>query len=136
MGVTSQREEAQNDMMTIEEPQKRRTSRVSGLPPAGRAKQPVPDLTEVHGPLYPVERKHEFPRDPPQKVESKGKDDIQFPVYVAEGGHQYAEVPKSGEKVQNLTVNNFFGEHKYVSIANEILLFIVYILSLFWAVHD
>merc|ERR1719481_292730 len=93
-----------NDMMTKEEASTtRRASRSRvGLPPRGPARPPVPDLTEVHGPLYPVDRKHEFPRDPPAKVESKSKDEIQFPVYVADGQHQYAEVPKAAETAQTL----------------------------------
>jgi len=102
--------------------------RSAGLPPAGPMRPPVPDLTEVHGPLYPTERRHEFPRDPPPRVESKTKDDFKFPVMVEDGKHSCTEVssqiiayegesqneliekipgqvPKAGEKVSTLTVS-------------------------------
>merc|ERR1719228_1023152 len=78
MEVASHRQEAENDMNTIEEtPRSRRPSRVKsvGLPPPGPSRPPVMDLTEVHGPLYPIERKHEYPKDPPARVESKSKDE-------------------------------------------------------------
>ena len=105
MEVTSLRQEAQNDTQTIEDPPNpRRVSmpKVSGLPPPGPKFQ-VPDLHETHGPILPVERKHQFPKDTPARVESKSKDELQFPVMVQEGTHQYAEVPKANEKQQKLT---------------------------------
>ena len=37
------------------------------------------------------------------RVESKSKDELQFPVFVADGKHSCAEVPKAGEKVTTLT---------------------------------
>ena len=49
----------------------RRASHRPAPPPAGPARPPVPDLTEVHGPLYPTERRHEFPRDPPPRYLGK-----------------------------------------------------------------
>merc|ERR1719347_1321251 len=66
MEVTSLRQEAENDTQTIEDPPNPRRvsmSKVSGLPPPGPKFQ-VPDLHETHGPILPVERKHQFPRDP------------------------------------------------------------------------
>merc|ERR1719239_1605415 len=101
MEVTSMRQESEMDMQTIEEPPRSRRAsqqRSAGLPPAGPMRPPVPDLTEVHGPLYPTERRHEFPRDPPPRVESKAKDDFKFPVMVEDGKHSCTEVPKAGEK--------------------------------------
>merc|ERR1712032_956986 len=105
MEVTSMRQESEMDMQTIEEPPRSRRAsqqRSAGLPPAGPMRPPVPDLTEVHGPLYPTERRHEFPRDPPPRVESKAKDDFKFPVMVEDGKHSCTEVPKAGEKVSTL----------------------------------
>merc|ERR1719342_1123920 len=105
MEVTSLRQEAENDTQTIEDPPNPRRvsmSKVSGLPPPGPKFQ-VPDLHETHGPILPVERKHQFPRDTPARVESKSKEELQFPVMVQEGSHQYAEVPKANEKQQKLT---------------------------------
>jgi hypothetical protein len=70
MEVTSMRQESEMDMQTIEEPPRSRRAsqqRSAGLPPAGPMRPPVPDLTEVHGPLYPTERRHEFPKDPPPR---------------------------------------------------------------------
>merc|ERR1719320_1839505 len=81
MEVTSLRQEAENDTQTIEDPPNPRRvsmSKVSGLPPPGPKFQ-VPDLHETHGPILPVERKHQFPRDTPTRVESKSKDELQFP---------------------------------------------------------
>merc|ERR1719507_328413 len=106
MEVTSMRQESEMDMQTIEEPPRSRRAsqqRSGGLPPARPMRPPVPDLTEVHGPLYPTERRHEFPRDPPKRVESKAKDDFKFPVMVEDGKHSCTEVPKAGEKVSTLT---------------------------------
>merc|ERR1719462_667700 len=106
MEVTSMRQESEMDMQTIEEPPRSRRAsqqRSAGLPPPGPMRPPVPDLTEVHGPLYPTERRHEFPRDPPPRVESKAKDDFKFPVMVEDGKHSCTEVPKAGEKVSTLT---------------------------------
>merc|ERR1719397_124816 len=106
MEGTSMRQESEMDMQTIEEPPRSRRAsqqRSAGLPPAGPMRPPVPDLTEVHGPLYPTERRHEFPRDPPPRVESKAKDDFKFPVMVEDGKHSCTEVPKAGEKVSTLT---------------------------------
>merc|ERR1719495_2019363 len=103
--VTSLRQEAENDTKTIEDPPNpRRVSmtRTSGLPPPSPKFQ-APDLHETHGPILPVERKHQYPKDPPVRQESKAKDDFKFPVMVEEGSHQFAEVPKAGEKVQKLT---------------------------------
>jgi len=92
--VTSMRQESEMDMQTIEEPPRSRRAsqqRSGGLPPARPMRPPVPDLTEVHGPLYPTERRHEFPRDPPPRVESKAKDDFKFPVMVEDGKHSCTE---------------------------------------------
>merc|ERR1740137_371968 len=105
MEVTSLRQEADNDTKTIEDPPNPRRvsmSRTSGLPPTGQKFQ-VPELHETHGPILPVERKHQFPRDPPARVESKSKDELQFPVMVQDGSHKYAEVPKANEKITKLT---------------------------------
>ena len=33
-------------------------------------------VEQVQGPVYPVDRKHEFPAEPPKRVESKNKDDL------------------------------------------------------------
>ena len=103
--VTSMREEAENDRRTIEDPPNpRRVSmtRTAGLPPPAPKFQ-VPDLHETHGPIMPVERRHQFPKDTPARQESKSKDELQFPVMVQDGGHQFAEVPKSGDKIEKLT---------------------------------
>ena len=104
--VTSIKQEAENDTRTIEDPPNPRRVSMSkpsaGLPPPAPKFQ-VPDLHETHGPILPVERKHQFPKDPPARVESKAKDDFKFPVMVEEGGHSFAEVPKAGEKVAKLT---------------------------------
>ena len=103
--VTSIKQEAENDTRTIEDPPNpRRVSmtRTAGLPPPGPKFQP-PDLHETHGPILPVDRKHQFPEKPPARVESVSKDDFKFPVMVEQGGHSFAEVPKSGEKVEKLT---------------------------------
>ena len=103
--VTSIKQEAENDTRTIEDPPNpRRVSmtRTSGLPPQAPKFQ-VPDLHETHGPILPVERKHQFPKDTPTRAESTSKDDFKFPVMVQEGGHQFAVVPKSGEKIEKLT---------------------------------
>ena len=70
--VTSLREEAENDRRTIEDPPNpRRVSmtRPAGLPPPAPRFQ-VPELHETHGPILPVERKHQFPKDPPARPES------------------------------------------------------------------
>lgn len=104
MEVTSLRQEAENDTKTIEDPPNpRRVSlaRTAGLPPAGPRFQP-PDLHEHHGPILPVERKHGFPQES-KRVESKSKDELQFPVMVQDGSHQFQEVPKPTEKIEKLT---------------------------------
>merc|ERR1719495_1538321 len=62
--VTSLREEAENDTRTIEDPPNpRRVSmtRTAGLPPPPPKFQ-VPDLHQTHGPIMPVERRHQFPK--------------------------------------------------------------------------
>jgi hypothetical protein len=83
MEVTSLRQESELDMQTIEEPP--RSRRVShqraALPPAGPARPPVPDLTEVHGPLYPTERRHQFPKDPPPRCRIHFSLDRQFATF-------------------------------------------------------
>jgi len=129
MELKSQREEAEMDMKTIEEPPRsRRVSRASTAPPAP-PRPPVPDLSEVHGPLYPVERKHQFPKDPPPREDPKFKNDLKFPVYVAEGSHSFQEIPKAGEKVSSLSgpVREVDHAHHYTkedvtSIENKTLL--------------
>ena len=76
--VTSIKQEAENDTRTIEDPPNpRRVSmtRTAGLPPPGPKFQ-VPDLHETHGPILPVERKHQFPEKPPVRAESTAKDDF------------------------------------------------------------
>ena len=106
MRSTSLRQESELDQQVIEEPPRSRrtsTARTGGLPPPGPMRAPVPDLSEVHGPLYPSERRHEFPKDTPVRVESKSKDELQFPVFVADGKHSCTEVPKAGEKTSTLT---------------------------------
>ena len=105
MELRTQREEADMDMKTIEEPPKQRrfsSTRAATAPPA-QPRPPVPDLSEVHGPLYPVSRQHNYPKDTPARDESKTKDELKFPVYVAEGTHSFQEIPKSGEKVNTMT---------------------------------
>ena len=92
--VTSIKQEAENDTRTIEDPPNpRRVSmtRTAGLPPQAPKFQP-PDLHETHGPILPVERKHQFPEKPPVRVESTAKDDFKFPVMVEDGKHSCTEV--------------------------------------------
>jgi hypothetical protein len=72
MAVSSLRQESELDMGTVEEPTRSRLTASrprSARPPPGPARPPAPALEEVHGPLYPTERRHHYPTDPPARYE-------------------------------------------------------------------
>ncbi len=43
----------------------------------------------VKGPVYNVERQHQFPKDVPKREQSAGKDDLKFPVMGVESKHSF-----------------------------------------------
>ena len=50
---------------------------------------------EIQGPIYPVDRKHEFPKDVPKHEGTHGKDDLKYPVLGIEGAHHFQERPSA-----------------------------------------
>ena len=89
--------------MSLFESARRRLFQIFSFHYKLRNRTQVPELHETHGPIMPVDRKHQYPEKPPVRQESTAKDDFKFPVMVEEGGHSFAEVPKSGEKIAKLT---------------------------------
>ena len=50
-------------------------------------------IVEIQGPIYPVDRKHEFPKDVPPHEAPHGKDDLKYPVLGIDGAHHFQEMP-------------------------------------------
>jgi hypothetical protein len=50
-------------------------------------------IVEIQGPVYPVERHHEFPKDVPPHEGPHGKDELKYPVLGVDGAHHFSEKP-------------------------------------------
>jgi len=49
------------------------------------------DTSEIQAPVYPIERKHQYPKDVPQRKDAPSKDDLKQPVLGVEGKHQFVD---------------------------------------------
>ena len=78
-------------------------------------------IEEIQGPVYPVERKHEYPKDVPPRGEAKGKDDIKFPVYGVEKSHSFVDKAPYHESDKILQGPSYDVEHSHKFTRDEVI---------------
>ena len=78
-------------------------------------------IEEIQGPIYPVERKHEYPKDLPPREEARGKDNLKFPVYGVEKSHSFVDKAPYHESDKILQGPSYDVSHSHKFTREEVI---------------
>ena len=78
-------------------------------------------IEEITGPIYNVERKHEYPKDVPPREEAKGKDNLKFPVYGVEKSHSFVDKAPYHESEKILQGPSYDVQHTHKFTKEDII---------------